>query len=533
MFVVDTTGLPNSQFGMVMSFGVAPEGTHPFALFSLQFFIPAFSAHPKLYKRTRDNGVWSSWETIGEEFDTDTITRLPKLFSPDAAFGSVSVNSISDPGVDYITNATNTPTADQFSVVSLGIGPPGSHDFDLYGVQLAIPAYSSNSLIYRRERDAGAWGSWIAIGNGVYLPIAGGDVSGRVNFSGANALLVAPSLTTAQRTAQATKTNGDVFYESTVGRYGVRVAGSDRQLIDSSGGQTINGTLTTTNSISSIRGSGTQNECFGSGAGSGLTTGYNNTFVGFNAGSSQVTNYASVAIGNTSNVSDAFNSIAIGSASSCNNHQAVAIGTSAIANRYCVAVGNSASANATGQSAVAIGASSAVTSTQGTAIGASAGATTGAGTTAVGYACSVTGSRATAVGSNLTNNTANRWMGGVAGAVSLAPDVVWVGHSTTTNSREMSSQTHTWVDSTDASRKSRVVYNVYDTAAREAFRTEASGTVAMVGFFGATAVVRPATGGAASTFSANTSGIADDTATYDGYTIGQVVKALRNLGLLT
>ena len=50
---------------------------------------------------------------------------------------------------------------------------------------------------------------------------------------------------------------------------------------------------------------------------------------------------------------------------------------------------------------------------------------------------------------------------------------------------------------------------------------------------GATAVVRATTTGAASTFAANTSGIANDTATFDGYTIGQVVKALRNIGILT
>jgi len=51
-------------------------------------------------------------------------------------------------------------------------------------------------------------------------------------------------------------------------------------------------------------------------------------------------------------------------------------------------------------------------------------------------------------------------------------------------------------------------------------------------FWGATPIIRPATGGAAATFVANTSGIANDTATFDGYTIGQVVKALRNTGLL-
>ena len=54
-----------------------------------------------------------------------------------------------------------------------------------------------------------------------------------------------------------------------------------------------------------------------------------------------------------------------------------------------------------------------------------------------------------------------------------------------------------------------------------------------VGFYGTTPTAQATTGGASATFTANTSGIADDTATFDGYTIGQVVKALRNLGLLT
>jgi hypothetical protein len=54
-----------------------------------------------------------------------------------------------------------------------------------------------------------------------------------------------------------------------------------------------------------------------------------------------------------------------------------------------------------------------------------------------------------------------------------------------------------------------------------------------IGFYGATKIVRPTTAVTAATFAANTSGISNDTATFDGYTIGQVVKALRNLGLLT
>lgn len=51
-------------------------------------------------------------------------------------------------------------------------------------------------------------------------------------------------------------------------------------------------------------------------------------------------------------------------------------------------------------------------------------------------------------------------------------------------------------------------------------------------FWNATPIVQPTTAVAAATFAANTSGIANDTATFDGYTLGQVVKALRNAGLL-
>jgi len=54
-----------------------------------------------------------------------------------------------------------------------------------------------------------------------------------------------------------------------------------------------------------------------------------------------------------------------------------------------------------------------------------------------------------------------------------------------------------------------------------------------VGFYNVAAIARPTTAVASATFVANTSAIANDTATFDGYTIGQVVKALRNFGLLT
>lgn len=57
-------------------------------------------------------------------------------------------------------------------------------------------------------------------------------------------------------------------------------------------------------------------------------------------------------------------------------------------------------------------------------------------------------------------------------------------------------------------------------------------TTQKLGFWNTAPIVQPTTAGAAATFVANTSAIVNDTATFDGYTIGQVVKALRNTGIL-
>lgn len=54
----------------------------------------------------------------------------------------------------------------------------------------------------------------------------------------------------------------------------------------------------------------------------------------------------------------------------------------------------------------------------------------------------------------------------------------------------------------------------------------------LLGFYGTTPTAQATTGITAATFVANTSGIADDTATFDGYTIGQAIAALRANGLL-
>lgn len=57
-------------------------------------------------------------------------------------------------------------------------------------------------------------------------------------------------------------------------------------------------------------------------------------------------------------------------------------------------------------------------------------------------------------------------------------------------------------------------------------------TAQKLSLWNAAPIVQPTTAGAAATFVTNTSLIANDSATFDGYTLGQVVKALRNFGLL-
>lgn len=56
---------------------------------------------------------------------------------------------------------------------------------------------------------------------------------------------------------------------------------------------------------------------------------------------------------------------------------------------------------------------------------------------------------------------------------------------------------------------------------------------ALLGFYGVVEIQRPTTSVAAATFVAGAGVAVQDVSTFDGYTIAKVVKALRNLGLLT
>lgn len=99
----------------------------------------------------------------------------------------------------------------------------------------------------------------------------------------------------------------------------------------------------------------------------------------------------------------------------------------------------------------------------------------------------------------------------------LAQTILLGQKSSTTGQRSTFSITTPWATSTDASRKARAVFNVFDTAAREAMRIEASGTAPMIGFLGAAASARP-------TISGSRGGNA---------ALASLLTALATLGLIT
>jgi hypothetical protein len=121
--------------------------------------------------------------------------------------------------------------------------------------------------------------------------------------------------------------------------------------------------------------------------------------------------------------------------------------------------------------------------------------------------------------------------GGVAGfGTGLS---LWAETATDGTEQQQAYIQSSWIDATNATRKAKLSLSAFDTAERLGLTIEADGSATKLGLYGATPVLRATTAGAAATFAANTSGIADDTATFDGYTIGQIVKALRDIGALT
>jgi len=83
--------------------------------------------------------------------------------------------------------------------------------------------------------------------------------------------------------------------------------------------------------------------------------------------------------------------------------------------------------------------------------------------------------------------------GAGVGAAGLGPRLLFGAESSTTPDTTQADITATWTDATHATRKTRLAFSAWDfAAAREGLRIEADGAAPRLGFYGATAVVKPA-----------------------------------------
>ncbi len=127
----------------------------------------------------------------------------------------------------------------------------------------------------------------------------------------------------------------------------------------------------------------------------------------------------------------------------------------------------------------------------------------GANTTVLGTINQTTSATIYGAGTfSLTNATTNAAVtvgtltknvtGAGVGAAGMGPRLTFAAESSTTVDTTQADITATWTDATHATRKTRLTLSAWDSAAaREGIRIEADGTVARLGFFGATAVVKP------------------------------------------
>lgn len=104
----------------------------------------------------------------------------------------------------------------------------------------------------------------------------------------------------------------------------------------------------------------------------------------------------------------------------------------------------------------------------------------------------------------------------------------FTGMSSTTNNRDQLTLSTEWVVATEASQTTLAKFSIYDTAAREAMRMQASGSAAMIGFLGAAAVVRQ-TGGADLTNNVTSGGSSDTITNWTDLTVYATdAAAIRN-----
>ena len=161
---------------------------------------------------------------------------------------------------------------------------------------------------------------------------------------------------------------------------------------------------------------------------------------------------------------------------------------------------------------------------------------TGAGFTAIGYQAgllSTSGTNSTLIGSGagaaLTTNGGCVMIGYQAGNAETAANKLYIANSSTTTPLiygDFSTPSLTFNGTV-------TIADGYNLASGTTTGSKlGTATSQKLGVWNATPIVQPTTGVAAATFTANSGTAVNDASTFDGYTIGQVVKALRNIGWL-
>lgn len=215
---------------------------------------------------------------------------------------------------------------------------------------------------------------------------------------------------------------------------------------------------------------GTANNAFGGGALRGLTTGSHNTAVGHTALMTSTDGTYNTAVG----------SVAMSLVTSGSENTAVGA--------------NSGNLLTTGLYNVMIGTSSLPQ------------CTTGAGNTAVGYRAGYTGR---------TSQAGSVFLGHQAGYYETADNKLFIDDAPRASQAD--------------ARLKALIYGVFDAAVANQRLTFNAG---WMGFFGTVAIAQPTTGGAAGVFVVNAGVAVNDASTFDGYTLPQLVRAIRLLGLL-
>lgn len=235
--------------------------------------------------------------------------------------------------------------------------------------------------------------------------------------------------------------------------------GGDEGVFVSSGGLVGIGTTTPSEALTvvggiSSAGEGTANEVYGLGATLISGPGNGNTLVG------AYTEMAAAGFGQYNTIVGAYSSSS---------------------NAYNTIIGSRSSA--TGATSVLIGESLSSSVTYSTVIGANS-SVTGTGLLAMGYSAQSSHNNAVAIGWGVASAEDYEYVFGSRAVASTSPSIRLAGSTNQYTGQDLFELDTEWIDSTDATRKSRATLSVYDTAQRTFMQADATGSGVTTSFNG-------------------------------------------------